>query len=143
MHAPKSAAATESDQPPRSAERIARAWALAIAGTSYVSMGGVEIQDFLTGLAGRLLRAVTVDAFEADIVREVGATLVAAHFTQPATLERTLTVLAEQLIDAPPSRLAQIQGTLAAGYAEALRDRVLDEQEEIRTAALWARARAE
>ncbi len=39
---------TRWDQPPRAAERVARAWALSIAGTSYVSMGGREVQDFLT-----------------------------------------------------------------------------------------------
>jgi diguanylate cyclase (GGDEF)-like protein/PAS domain S-box-containing protein len=131
------------DQPPRAAERVARAWALAIAGTSYVSMGGREVQDFLTTLAARLIRVLTADKFEAAEVYEVGATLVAAHFTQPETLERTVAVLAQQFTSAPQPRVAQIQGALAAGYAQALRDRVLDEQEEIRTAALWARARAE
>src|SRR5690242_14267330 len=134
---------TRWDQPPRAAERVARAWALSIAGTSYVSMGGREVQDFLTSLATRLIRALTADKFEPTDAYEVGGTLVAAHFTQPETLERTLAVLAEQFTRAPQLRVAQIQGALAAGYAQALRDRVLDEQEEIRTAALWARARAE
>jgi diguanylate cyclase (GGDEF)-like protein/PAS domain S-box-containing protein len=131
------------DQPPRAAERVARAWALSIAGTSYVSMGGREVQDFLTTLAARLIRVLTAEKFEPPIAHEVGATLVAAHFTQPETLERTIAVLAEQFARAPQKRVAEIQGALAAGYAQALRDRVLDEQEEIRTAALWARARAE
>jgi diguanylate cyclase (GGDEF)-like protein/PAS domain S-box-containing protein len=131
------------DQPPRAAERVARAWALSIAGTSYVSMGGREVQDFLTALAARLIRVLTAEQFEASEVYEVGGTLVAAHFTQPETLERTIGMLAEQFATAPQGRVAQIQGALAAGYAQALRDRVLDEQEEIRTAALWARARAE
>ncbi|HLL68617.1 MAG TPA: EAL domain-containing protein [Micromonosporaceae bacterium] len=140
---PPPPAETAPDQPPRAAERIARSWAVAIAGTSYVSMGGLEIQDFLTGLAGRLIRAVDAASFDPSVVHEVGATLVAAHFTQPQTLDRTVVVLAEQFPDAPTERLAAILGTLAAGYAEALRDRVLDEQEDIRTAALWAQARAE
>jgi diguanylate cyclase (GGDEF)-like protein/PAS domain S-box-containing protein len=131
------------EQPPRAAERFARAWALAIAGTSYVSMGGREVQDFLTTLAARLIRVLTAERFEPPEAHEVGATLVAAHFTQPETLERTLGVLADQFAHAPQKRVAEIQGGLAAGYAQALRDRVLDEQEEIRTAALWARARAE
>jgi diguanylate cyclase (GGDEF)-like protein/PAS domain S-box-containing protein len=131
------------EQPPRAAERLARAWALRIAGTSYVSMGGREVQDFLTSLATRLIRALTAEAFNPAAARDVGATLVIAHFTQPTTLERTLAVLAEQFASAPPQRVAEIQGAVAAGYAEALRDRVLTEQEEIRTAALWARARAE
>ena len=134
---------TSWDRPHRAAERVARAWALAIAGTSYVSMSGIEVQDFLTTLATRLITALTAETFEPESVREIGSTLVAAHFTQPVTLEGTLAVLSDQFSNAPPKRVAQIQGALAAGYAAALRDRVLGEQEEIRTAALWARARAE
>ncbi|WP_460494424.1 putative bifunctional diguanylate cyclase/phosphodiesterase [Dactylosporangium cerinum] len=127
----------------RAAERLARSWSLAIAGTSYVSMNGLEVQDFLTALSSRLIHALTAETFDPDDVREVGSTLVATHFTEPTTLERTVAVLAEQFAKAPTRRVAEIQGALAAGYAQALRDRVLDEQEEIRTAALWARARAE
>ncbi|MFI5906851.1 putative bifunctional diguanylate cyclase/phosphodiesterase [Dactylosporangium sp. NPDC051541] len=134
---------TSRDRPHRAAERMARAWSLAIAGTSYVSMNGLEVQDFLTSLSTRLIQALTAETFDPTDVREVGSTLVAAHFTEPTTLERTLAVLAEQFGNAPTKRCAQIQGALASGYALALRDRVLDEQEEIRTAALWARARAE
>ncbi|GAA3286608.1 MULTISPECIES: putative bifunctional diguanylate cyclase/phosphodiesterase [Dactylosporangium] len=134
---------TSWDRPHRAAERMARAWSLAIAGTSYVSMNGLEVQDFLTSLSTRLIHALTAETFDPTDVREVGSTLVAAHFTEPTTLERTLAVLAEQFGNAPSKRCAQIQGALASGYALALRDRVLDEQEEIRTAALWARARAE
>jgi diguanylate cyclase (GGDEF)-like protein/PAS domain S-box-containing protein len=122
---------------------MARAWSLAIAGTSYVSMNGLEVQDFLTSLATRIIHALTTEIFDPADVREVGSTLVAAHFTEPTTLERTLAVLAEQFGNAPVKRVALVQGALASGYALALRDRVLDEQEEIRTAALWARARAE
>src|SRR3954447_9515404 len=134
---------TSWDRPHRAAERMARAWSLAIAGTSYVSMNGLEVQDFLTSLSTRVIHALTAETFDPTDVREVGSTLVAAHFTEPTTLERTLAVLAEQFGNAPVKRVAQIQGALASGYALALRDRVLDEQEEIRTAALWARARAE
>jgi diguanylate cyclase (GGDEF)-like protein/PAS domain S-box-containing protein len=121
---------------------MARAWAVAIAGTSYVSMNGLEVQDFLTGLASRLITATAREPFDPVLAREVGATLVATHFTQPASLEHTLATLARYLT-VPPERLAQVQGALAAGYSAALRDRVLGEQEEIRTAALWSRARAE
>ncbi|MEU7870660.1 EAL domain-containing protein [Dactylosporangium sp. NPDC049140] len=134
---------TSWDRPHRAAERMARAWSLAVAGTSYVSMNGLEVQDFLTSLSTRVIHALTAETFDPTDVREVGSTLVAAHFTEPTTLERTLAVLAEQFGNAPVKRVAQIQGALASGYALALRDRVLDEQEEIRTAALWARARAE
>ncbi|MFB9185733.1 putative bifunctional diguanylate cyclase/phosphodiesterase [Dactylosporangium sucinum] len=134
---------TSRDRPHRAAERMARAWSLAVAGTSYVSMSGLEVQDFLTSLSTRIIHALTAEVFDPADVREVGATLVAAHFTEPTTVERTMAVLSEQFGNAPARRIAQIQGALAAGYALALRDRVLEEQEEIRTAALWSQARAE
>jgi diguanylate cyclase (GGDEF)-like protein/PAS domain S-box-containing protein len=126
------------------AERLARAWARAINGTSYVPMSKKELQTYLTGLAGQLITAVTADTFEPSIGYDIGASLVKAHFTQPASLDRTVCVLTEQLgkhgLDA---RGLALQGALAAGYAQALRERTLAEQEEIRAAAMLARTEAE
>jgi diguanylate cyclase (GGDEF)-like protein/PAS domain S-box-containing protein len=125
-------------------ERIARAWARAIAGTSYVSMSRRELQSYLAVLAGRLVSAVTAETFEPSVGYEVGAALVEAHFTQPASLDHTLCVLTEQLGNAGGRvRGPALQGALAAGYARALRERTLAEQEEIRAAAMLARSEAE
>src|SRR5262249_11901333 len=127
-----------------SAERIARAWARAINGTSYVPMSKHELQTYLTGLAGKLLAAATAGTFEPSIGYEVGACLVEAHFTQPASLDRTMYVLAGYLGKVSDrTRGLALQGALAAGYAQALRDRTLAEQEEIRVAAMLARTEAE
>jgi diguanylate cyclase (GGDEF)-like protein/PAS domain S-box-containing protein len=125
-------------------ERIARAWARAIAGTSYVSMSRQELQAYLADLASRLLTAVTAEAFEPQAAYEVGAALVKAHFTQPASLDRTVCVLTEHLGGVGDRvRRQALQGALAAGYAQALRERTLAEQEEIRAAAMLARSEAE
>ena len=97
---------TSWDRPHRAAERLARSWSLAIAGTSYVSMNGLEVQDFLTALSTRLIHALTAETFDPDDVREVGSTLVAAHFTEPMTLERTVAVISEQFAKAPIRRVA-------------------------------------
>jgi diguanylate cyclase (GGDEF)-like protein/PAS domain S-box-containing protein len=127
-----------------SAERIARAWARALAGTSYVSMTRKELLAYLTGAAETLVAAVTADTFEPGPGFKVGIALVEAHFTQPTSLDRTLDTLTEQLGKAgKPVRARALISALAAGYAQALRDRTLAEQEEIRTAAMLARAEAE
>jgi diguanylate cyclase (GGDEF)-like protein/PAS domain S-box-containing protein len=138
MRAPKSQPGDRARSAP-SAERLARAWARAINGTSYVPMSKKELQAYLTGLAGQLITAVTADTFEPAIGYDVGASLVKAHFTQPASLDRTVCVLTEHLGD----RALALQGALAAGYAQALRERTLAEQEEIRAAAMLARTEAE
>jgi diguanylate cyclase (GGDEF)-like protein/PAS domain S-box-containing protein len=125
-------------------ERIARAWARAIAGTSYVPLSRRELQAFLTKLASNLVTAVTAETFEPTLGYEVGGALVKAHFTQPESLDRTLCVLTEQLGKAgEPARVMALLSALAAGYAEALRDRTLSEQEEIRAAAMLAQFEAE
>jgi diguanylate cyclase (GGDEF)-like protein/PAS domain S-box-containing protein len=125
-------------------ERIARAWARAIAGTSFVSMSRRELQTHLTDLAKKLIEALTADTFEASAGYDVGTALVRAHFTQPASLDRTMCLLAEQLGQVGEAADRQsLHGALAAGYAHALRERTLAEQEEIRAAAMQARSEAE
>jgi diguanylate cyclase (GGDEF)-like protein/PAS domain S-box-containing protein len=129
----------------------------AIAGTSYVPMDSAEIEELLYGLTAKLLVAFTDVPFDPTPVHQVGQALVAAHFTGTEALGRSMIVLAEQLERecdsrrdaAGPSgddlraRLPLVQGALAAGFAEALRARTLDEQEAIRYAVLLARDEAE
>jgi diguanylate cyclase (GGDEF)-like protein/PAS domain S-box-containing protein len=103
-----------------------------------------ELQSYLTELASRLLSAATAETFDSLVGYEVGAALVKAHFTQPASLDQTLCVLAQQLGDVGErARGPALQSALAAGYAQALRERTLVEQEEIRAAAMLARSEAE
>ena len=130
------------------AERLAQHWARAIAWTSFVSMTTGELAVHLAGPATRLLDALAAEKPDPRPAHEIGAGLVAAHFTQPASLDRTLVVLDEQLGAYAESigrgaRLGLLQGALAAGYAEALRERTLSEQEDIYAAALAARIEAE
>jgi diguanylate cyclase (GGDEF)-like protein/PAS domain S-box-containing protein len=130
------------------AERLAQHWARAIAWTSFVSMTTGELAVHLAGPATRLLDALTAEKADPRPAQEIGAGLVAAHFTQPASLDRTLVVLDEHLgayaeSIGKGSRLGLLQGALAAGYAQALRERTLSEQEDIYAAALAARIEAE
>jgi diguanylate cyclase (GGDEF)-like protein/PAS domain S-box-containing protein len=130
------------------AERLAQHWARAIAWTSFVSMTTGELAVHLAGPATRLLDALMAEKADPRPAQEIGAGLVAAHFTQPLSLDRTLVVLDEQLGAYAESigkgaRLGLLQGALAAGYAQALRELTLSEQEDIYAAALAARIEAE
>jgi diguanylate cyclase (GGDEF)-like protein/PAS domain S-box-containing protein len=123
---------------------VARAWARAISRTSYVSMAHRELVDYLTGQAKRLVGVLEAEEDDRLTPYGIGAALVAEHFTEPASLDRTLAVLGEELSAlGRPDRLAAVQGALAAGFAGALKERTLAEQESIRNAALTARSAAE
>lgn len=132
-------------------EAFARRWTEAIVGTSYVSMGRRVLAKHLLGLTGQLVDAVLATDFDPSIGRRVGVDMVAAHFTGTETLSKTLELIAEGLpglLGRTPdaditNRLAQLIGALAAGYAGALRERSLDEQDAVYRAGLRARRQAE
>ena len=128
-------------------EALAAEWAEEVEGTSYVPMAADELRAHLRELARMVVAAVHADPPRPDAGGEVGRRLVLAHFTGPATVERTVLLLGERLpaLYGPRVRAAAhaLAGALAAGYAAALRDRTLDEQEAIRRAVLAARHHTE
>jgi diguanylate cyclase (GGDEF)-like protein/PAS domain S-box-containing protein len=130
---------------------FAGVWASAIIGTSYVPMSRDEVIDLLDELTTELVSALLAEPFEPEPARAAGARLVTAHFTGSGTIQRSVQVLGERLLDELglvgddrlAGRVARLQGSLAAGYAQALRERTLGEQEAIRGAVLAARDEAE
>jgi diguanylate cyclase (GGDEF)-like protein/PAS domain S-box-containing protein len=135
-------------------EAFARRWAEAIVGTSYVSMGRRVLTRHLLGLTQQLVDGALAVEFNPAVGRQVGMDMVAAHFTGTETLRETLALIAEGMPEllactAPdPSpdlagRVARLIGSMAAGYASALRERSLDEQDAIYRAGLRARRQAE
>jgi diguanylate cyclase (GGDEF)-like protein len=129
---------------------FARAWAKAIAGTSYVPMTYAEIEAYLRQLTRRLAIALREEPLRIRTGYEIGADLVAKHFASAEALGRTVEVVdlrlqrdLELVGDDAHDRVGRLLGAIAAGYARALRDRTLDEQESIRRAALVARQQAE
>ncbi len=112
-------------------------------GTSYVPMARDEIGQLLHGLSEDLIAELCDDPHGDSTQRahEVGAALVAAHFTGVETLRRTIEVIGSRL--GTSERVSRLQGALAAGYAEALQERTQIEQEEILRAMLNARQQAE
>ncbi len=125
-------------------------WARSVVDTSYSPMSRAEIQAHLSTLTARLIKALTNEPFNPTPGYELGGALVAAHLFAPETLGRTVQMIDERLLPAAGleepeyrKRLAGLLGVLTTGYARALRDRTLDEQEAIRRAALVARDQAE
>jgi diguanylate cyclase (GGDEF)-like protein/PAS domain S-box-containing protein len=133
-------------------EEFSRRWAEAIVGTSYVSIGRRVLAKHLLGLTQQLVEAALAAEFDPSVGRRVGGDMVAAHLTGIETLSRTLALMSEGLpgLLSPVSpgvdvtgRVTQLIGNLAAGYAGALRERSLDEQDAIYRAGLRARRQAE
>jgi diguanylate cyclase (GGDEF)-like protein/PAS domain S-box-containing protein len=130
------------------ARRLARVWAQAVADRTVVPTDRPSLVAVLRGLAGELLDALTAEVFDRTVPVRVGAALVDDDFLDTGSIEATLAVLGRELTGlartpALRDRLGQLLGGVAAGYAAALRDRTLHEQQRISAAAFAARAAAE
>jgi diguanylate cyclase (GGDEF)-like protein len=130
---------------------FAEAWASALAGTSYVRLTGAEVDARLRNLTVRLGAVVNDDPFDPAPAAAIGADLVATDFTAPEALGRTIGLIYQRLLTdlepdvitpryENPIRLAALLDKVSTGFTRALRARTLDEQEEIRQAALAASA---
>jgi diguanylate cyclase (GGDEF)-like protein len=112
----------------------AREWMAALGGAG----DGIETERWLAGLLGRLVRAVRGEPFDAAPPAEVGAALVAGHFTDPDLLVRTAQVLDHWLPClvgrddvATRSRLVLVTAALSAGFVDALRRRMSADQHHV------------
>ncbi|WP_329309902.1 putative bifunctional diguanylate cyclase/phosphodiesterase [Streptomyces sp. NBC_01262] len=134
--------------------RFAAIWSRAIYPATATSMTRAEFEEYLVPLAQDLSDALRARPFDPRPAVGVGAALVAAHCTDPEALPRILGVIdAYLLLYCPPqntvpadearARCARLQHWTAAGFASALRERTLFEQEAISRAALAARTEAE
>lgn len=131
-------------------QSLARQWWDALSDTSYVPMTTDDGQEFLAALAQRLVFALDVDDFDADIGAEIGAALVSAQFTSPVVVRRSTVVLAEltELLSARPAReyrnrTTELLGAFGEGYAAALQQRTFTQQEAIVRAVVDARRQVE
>ncbi|MFG2055753.1 putative bifunctional diguanylate cyclase/phosphodiesterase [Micromonospora sp. NPDC048930] len=113
-------------------------------------MTQAQLEALLQRLTERLAVAIQSEPFDLRIGQQVGAELVQAHIASAEGLGRTIEVIQLRLVrdlgllaEDVEDRMARLLATVATGYARALRDRTLDEQESIRRAAMMARAQAE
>ncbi|MEY2248904.1 putative bifunctional diguanylate cyclase/phosphodiesterase [Streptomyces sp. BF23-18] len=139
----------EPDGPEDRLRRFATIWSRAVFPVTSTSLTRPEFEEQLLPLARRLSEALRARTFEAAEGRGVGAALVAAHCTDPEALSRALDCVDAYLVlycgeDGPKealrTRSARLQHAMAAGYAEALRERTRAEQQAISQAALTARS---
>jgi diguanylate cyclase (GGDEF)-like protein/PAS domain S-box-containing protein len=118
---------------------LARAWADALEGTSFVALGRDEVEQLTLRLVDEIVTADDIPATG----KRIGAAIIDAHFTGTAALDRTVTLLAGPLPGRLGRDLTQLPGAVAAGYTQALLAVVLTEQEQIGQAAVHTRDRAE
>ncbi|MEU5249769.1 EAL domain-containing protein [Streptomyces asoensis] len=137
----------EPDRPEDRLRRFATIWSRAVYPVTSTSLTRPELEEQLLPLARRLRGALLERAFDSDTARAVGAALVDGHCTDPEALARTLDCIDAYLVlycgeDGPQeelrTRCSRLQHAMAAGYAQALRERTLGEQEAIAQAALRA-----
>ncbi|MGW0627696.1 putative bifunctional diguanylate cyclase/phosphodiesterase [Streptomyces sp. NPDC002758] len=137
----------EPDGPEDRLRRFATIWSRAVFPVTSTSLTRPELEEQLLPLARRLSTSLRRRGFEADEAKAVGAALIDAHCTDPEALSRTLDCVDAYLVlycgeDGPQDELrmrsSRLQHAMAAGFAEALRDRTLAEQEAIAQAALRA-----
>ncbi|MDH6537776.1 diguanylate cyclase (GGDEF)-like protein/PAS domain S-box-containing protein [Streptomyces sp. SPB4] len=136
--------------------RFATIWGRAIFPVTATSLTRPEFERHLVPLTRTLTEALHARPFDAGVAQRVGAELVAVHCTDPEALAGTLGVVESYLVlycgpdgsgtegtEEYRSRCARLQHGIAAGYARALRERTLREQEAIARSALTARIDAQ
>lgn len=137
----------EPEGPEDRLRRFATIWSRAVFPVTSTSLTRPEFEEQLLPLARRLSEVLLAHGFDADEARQVGAALIDAHCTDPEALTRTLDCVDAYLAlycgeDGPQEELrmrsSRIQHAMAAGFAQALRERTLAEQEAIAQAALRA-----
>ncbi|MEU1300458.1 putative bifunctional diguanylate cyclase/phosphodiesterase [Streptomyces shenzhenensis] len=137
----------EPDGPEDRLRRFATIWSRAVFPVASTSLTRPEFEEQLLPLARRLSRALRQRGFDAEEAKAVGAALTDAHCTDPEALTRTLDCVDAYLVlycgeDGPQDELrvrcSRLQHAMAGGFAQALRERTLAEQEAIARAALQA-----
>ncbi|MET9154912.1 putative bifunctional diguanylate cyclase/phosphodiesterase [Streptomyces griseoflavus] len=137
----------EPDGPEDRLRRFATIWSRAVFPVTSTSSTRSEFEARLLPLARLLSRALRARSFDADAGRQAGASLVREHCTDPEALSRTLDCVDAYLVlycgedgdrEDLRARSARLQHAMAAGFAQALRERTLAEQEAIARAALEA-----
>lgn len=130
---------------------LAETWAAVASQTTYLPMSGDELGQLLTRLINRLVTAVAAAPMDGQAAAEVAAELVAHDLTGSTSISRSIEVLDDGLprlaelrhVDGSDAAVSRALRTLAGGYAEALRQRTLEEQDQVTQALLQAKLNTE
>jgi diguanylate cyclase (GGDEF)-like protein len=119
---------------------LGRLWATVIVGgNSITPAAAAALPGLLATHVGRLRDAIVADAFTTGSGHQAGSAIVAAGIKVPEALGRTLEILTSRL--APDAegettrRVSLLMAALAEGFAMAIRDDVLAQQESLQLAA--------
>lgn len=118
---------------------FARKWAYLVSTTTYIPLPHHEIESHLLALVDVLFDAATAEPFTTEPGRRVGTALVEMNCVGVETLHRTTEIVGKALLglrgprsaDWTTERVLPLLGGLVAGYSEALRAHVLDQQESL------------
>ena len=135
---PDSAEAAPEDD---SSARFAAEWAQLLSEGHGTAVRPGLLRHLVTGTTELLLRAHRDDPFDASKAARVGSLLVQHQFTDPQLMARAVELLQDW--PAGDDRGAALTGAFAAGWATALRDRTLHDQEGVHRASDQARTGAE
>jgi diguanylate cyclase (GGDEF)-like protein len=131
-------------------ERFALAWGRSVHDASYVLLSSAERDAFFLDLTERIAAALTADRFDPAVGYRAGVDLARTEEIAPEALGRTITELSTRLLPTldlsgvvSRDRLTALVEALSMGYATALHDHTLDQQEAVRRADIAARSEAE
>jgi len=132
-------------------DTIADSWFKAVAPTSFVPLSATEVRQRFVELTEQAITLLLAEPFERRQAEAIGASLVRLHYVQPEALGKTQEVLAHRLVEGLPAdqvlvlqpRLAALISGLAVGFFHQARETILAEQEQIRSALITDRKRAE
>ena len=128
--------------------QFTREWASALGEACYLAWGTPEAIASLSPLTAQLAEILRADQLDPASARRLGAQLAEARFRGPNALQVSLRLVrtrAPQLFEVRDAaeRIGELIGELAAGYADALRERTQVEQELLLSAVLQTRREAE
>lgn len=135
------------------AEGYAAEWARAVRRLAFVPFSAAETQRLLHLHTVRLAQALRTEPFSSQPAAQVGQALAEAHLTEPGVLDWSVRALGDRFLarvlpdlvgtEEVATRVAALQGAMAAGFAGALRDRTFAQQERIARSAWQARDEVE
>ena len=128
--------------------QFTREWANALGEACYLAWGTPEAIASLSPLSAQLAELLKADQLDPTAARRLGAQLAEARFRGPDALQVSLRLIrtrAPELFEVRDAaeRIGELIGELAAGYADALRERTQVEQELLLSAVLQTRREAE
>jgi len=119
----------------RARVRVARKWAYLICTTTYVPILLADLEQPLREMVDRMFAALASEPLDLDAAEQVGIRLVEMDCVDRKSLQCTVDVLAgplltdEEVAHLAPERVPRLLGALAAGFAEAVRRRTVDQQD--------------